>query len=72
MDVNVIYIHRAMKSGMREAGIDENQIDCEPMRHFWDGVRQQGWPARSLPRDFERFRIFDTSMAQLETEVYSE
>jgi len=72
LDVNIIYIHRAMTSEMRETGIDENQIDSEPMRYFWDGVRQQGWPARPLPRNFERFRVLDTSMAQPAPEGYSE
>ena len=72
LDVNVIYVDQAMTPEMRETGIDENQLDCEPMRHFWNGVRKQGWPARPLPRDFERFRIFDTSMVHPESEGYSE
>jgi pyruvate,water dikinase len=72
LDVNVILVDQAMTPEMRETGIDEQQIDSEPMRHFWNGVLEQGWPARPLPRNFDRLRIFSTSMEHPESEGYSE
>jgi len=72
LEVNVIYIDQDMSDDLREQGIDENSIDSEPMLHFWRGARQQGWPAQPLPRDFERFKVFSTSMQHDESEGYSE
>jgi len=72
LEVNVIYIDQDMSDELRERGIDENAIDSEPMLHFWRGARHQGWPARPLPRDFERFKVFSTSMEHDESEGYSE
>jgi pyruvate,water dikinase len=25
-------------------GITEDEIECEPMRHFWAGILREGWP----------------------------
>ncbi|MEW5796681.1 MAG: PEP/pyruvate-binding domain-containing protein [Candidatus Zixiibacteriota bacterium] len=72
LQVNVIYIDQILSDRLREEGIDENSIDSAPMQHFWSGVRHEGWPARPLPRDFERFRVFGTSMQHDSPNSFSE
>lgn len=51
LEVNVIYVDQDLAGGGRRDEIDENKIESAPMRHFWEGVRAEGWPAplRSNP-----------------------
>jgi len=72
LEINVIYIDQEISRSLRESGIDENSIDSEPMRHFWSGIRREGWPAARLPKAFERFSVFNTSLERGEEDGYSE
>ena len=45
LEVNVIYVDQELTGGSRRDEIDENQLESTPMRHFWDGIRAEGWPA---------------------------
>jgi len=72
LDVHIIYIDQEITDTLRKTGVDENNIDSEPMRHFWQGVRHEGWPTARLSKSLERFSVFGSSLYQNEDEGYSE
>ncbi|MCP4685255.1 MAG: hypothetical protein GY867_07380 [bacterium] len=45
LKINIIYIDQDYHDYAREGSIDESEIASEPMRHFWNGVKHEGWPA---------------------------
>lgn len=42
--VNIIYIDQDYHTYADKGPIAEDDIASEPMRHFWNGVRHEGWP----------------------------
>jgi len=45
LEVNVIYIDQDLAGEQPQGEIDEDKLESAPMRHFWAGVRAEGWPA---------------------------
>ena len=72
VNVNVIFIDQAMSDYAGKGGIDENDIDSEPMRHFWSGVRHEGWPAPPKSQSLHRFKIIGRAMGGNHEDRYSE
>jgi pyruvate,water dikinase len=72
VNVNIIFIDQAMSDYAGKGGIDENEIGSEPMRHFWNGVRHEGWPAPPKSQSVHRFKILGTAMGGRYEERYSE
>ena len=42
--VEILYIDKDLSAMPKKRVITPEQIDCLPMKAFWDGVIQQGWP----------------------------
>ncbi|MDM8541269.1 PEP/pyruvate-binding domain-containing protein [Desulfococcaceae bacterium HSG9] len=42
--VEIIYIDKELSAMPKKRVIKPEQIDCLPMKAFWDGVIQEGWP----------------------------
>lgn len=42
--VNIVYADRDRLASAETPCIDETQIRCTPMRAFWNGLIEQGWP----------------------------
>ncbi|MCD6249592.1 MAG: hypothetical protein J7J98_04585 [candidate division Zixibacteria bacterium] len=72
LNVHIIYVDQEITDTLRKTGVDENNIDSEPMRHFWQGVRHEGWPTARLPKSLERFSVFGSPLYRDEDEGYSE
>lgn len=73
LNVHIIYVDQEITDTLRRTGVDENNIDSEPMRHFWQGIRHEGWPTARLPKSLERFSVFGSSLNRDdEDEGYSE
>lgn len=45
LKINIIYIDQDYHAYSERGSIEEEEIASEPMRHFWAGVKHEGWPA---------------------------
>lgn len=45
LKVNIIYMDQDYHTYATKGPIEEDAIASEPMRHFWRGVKHEGWPA---------------------------
>ncbi len=45
LKVNIIYIDQDYHTYAAKGSVEEDDIASEPMRHFWSGVKHEGWPA---------------------------
>jgi len=49
--VNIIYIDRAPDETAEGRWVAEDELASKPMRAFWDGIKQEGWPQQTPPVD---------------------
>jgi len=52
IDMHIIFIDENYKKFKGKKAINEKDIASEPMRAFWDGVKQEGWPSDRHPKMF--------------------
>ncbi len=56
LPVNIIYLDRTRAEMGRRRLVGEEEVTSTPMRAFWEGVKQQGWPSGPKPKG-PRLRI---------------
>lgn len=44
LPVNILFLDRSMDDFDFKRGLDQSEIDSVPMKAFWSGMREQGWP----------------------------
>ncbi len=72
LKVDIICIDREPDYSPK-AEITEGQIESEPMKFFWNGVKVEGWPAPVAPGDIKGFMgVLVTSMAESGGQEFSE
>lgn len=49
VEVRVVYIDRDPWDLHRDGTVSQDEIDSPPMKAFWDGVREEGWPVGPAP-----------------------
>jgi pyruvate,water dikinase len=70
--VNIICFERDMTEGGRIRHISEDEIVCEPMRNFWNGIKHEGWP-KPPTGGFKGFmNVLGTTMTHGNSEHFSE
>ena len=61
--VNILFIDQDMAALLRKKSVHEDDLASEPMKHFWAGVREEGWPAPAQRFDAKGFMtVIGTSM----------
>ncbi len=72
LKVNIIYVDQDYHSYAKQQSVEEEDIASEPMRHFWSGVKHQGWP--SVPTIDTRgfMSVLGTTVTQGQREDFSE
>lgn len=69
LQVYTIYIDR---ENPNRKWLDENEIDSEPMKAFWAGVKKEGWPS-TPPANIKGFiSVMASTMGQAERPSFSE
>jgi pyruvate,water dikinase len=53
--INIIYLDQSYLDGKNRKWVEENAIESLPMRAFWEGILQEGWPERAVPGDLKGF-----------------
>ncbi len=69
IDINIISIDREIGASGK-GSITEKDLESEPMKAFWKGVKKEGWPSR--PWIVERTPVKGTHRSDNERHVYSE
>jgi pyruvate,water dikinase len=73
LKVDIICIDREPEDDSPKREISEEQIESEPMKFFWNGVKAEGWPAPAAPGDIKGFMgVLATSMAGSGGQEFSE
>lgn len=54
LGVDIIYIDQPPPGPQERRSIEEEEIASRPMKAFWDGIREQGWP-KTPPTDLRGF-----------------
>ncbi len=44
LSVNILFLDRSMDDYDFKRGLDQSEIDSVPMKAFWSGMLEQGWP----------------------------
>ncbi|HUT55381.1 MAG TPA: PEP/pyruvate-binding domain-containing protein [bacterium] len=55
LQVNIIFIDKDPEEFGERQVLDQDEIDSPPMKHFWDGLRKEGWPKRAPVGDVGGF-----------------
>jgi pyruvate,water dikinase len=55
LNVLIIYIDQDLSAYKGKRLIDETQINSVPMQAFWDGIKEEGWPAHGPAGDAKGF-----------------
>ncbi|MEE9443453.1 MAG: PEP/pyruvate-binding domain-containing protein [candidate division Zixibacteria bacterium] len=46
VDMSVIYLERELLSDVKERYVTEEDINATPMKNFWAGIKEEGWPVK--------------------------
>lgn len=60
LPVDIIYLDKSLSELKNRSGVKDDEVDSEPMREFWSGIKREGWP-KSVPNP--NFKGFMTVMA---------
>jgi pyruvate,water dikinase len=72
LGVNIIYIDQPPASHSPRRSVEEKEIASRPMRAFWEGIREEGWP-RTPPTDLRGFMtVMANDMTRGTTPEFSE
>ncbi len=55
LEVHLIYMDRPARGAAARRAVSEDQIGSAPLQAFWDGVREEGWPAHARPVNLSGF-----------------
>jgi pyruvate,water dikinase len=55
LEVHLIYMDRPARGAEIRRPVNEEQLGSAPLQAFWDGVREEGWPAHARPVDLSGF-----------------
>ncbi|GAB4348788.1 MAG: PEP/pyruvate-binding domain-containing protein [Candidatus Abyssubacteria bacterium] len=53
--INIIYLDQNYLDGKSRKWVQEDAIESLPMKAFWEGILQEGWPERAVPADLKGF-----------------
>jgi pyruvate,water dikinase len=73
LTVNIIYIDRSPAEFEGRHEVVKEEIASEPMREFWRGVEDEGWPVPATRANMKGFMgVLATSMTRAEEPEFSE
>ena len=70
VEMNVIFLDRDAARSQNPKSVSENDIDLTPMKYFWKGLKQEGWPIR--PEPTKNFVGLGTSRDKIRKHEFSE
>lgn len=63
LPVSIVFIDQDISDLRKKGWVEEDEIASEPMRHFWGGIKEEGWPAPAQRFDAKGFMtVLSTSL----------